>query len=417
MTSNLFDQKTVHATAEVTICKDSDLRALTDNLRQAHDVIKSDAGEWVLLRHADVVAAALDDKRFSSQVSRFLQVPNGLDGAEHEHFRALIDGYLSKEALLPYVSIFDKVATELMSELPKGKMLNAVDDIGAVFAVRAQCAWLGWPTELEPRLLQWMCDNHSATRSKDDVKMAQVAQDFDDIIRSVLQPYRNTDEVAGMFKASTAETKTAENNIAINNVTKNSLDMNSVTAQLCRERIDGRELSEAELVSILRNWTGGDLGSIALCVGVIIAHIVKHPEQVSVWSRATDSELEAIIDEILRIDDPFVSNRRITTCPVSIGAHKLPKGARVQLNWTSANRDEAVFGDNSFDPQKHGAANVVYGIGKHVCPGRLLATWQLRIATQALLTHFKDIQLAAGFSLQREQPPLGGYSHVPVVLA
>lgn len=417
MTSNLFDQKTAHTTAEVTIYKDSDLRALTDNLRQAHDVIKSDAGEWVLLRHADVVAAALDDKRFSSQVSRFLQVPNGLDGAEHEHFRALIDGYLSKEALLPYVSIFDKVATELMSELPKGKMLNAVDDIGAVFAVRAQCAWLGWPTELEPRLLQWMCDNHSATRSKDDVKMAQVAQDFDDIIRSVIQPYRNTDEVAGMFKASTAETNTAGNNIAKNNIAKNSLDMNSVTAQLCRERIDGRELSEAELVSILRNWTGGDLGSIALCVGVIIAHIVKHPEQVSVWLRATDSELEAIIDEILRIDDPFVSNRRITTCPVSIGAHKLPKGARVQLNWTSANRDEAVFGDNDFDPQKHAAANVVYGIGKHVCPGRLLATWQLRIATQALLTHFKDIQLAAGFSLQREQPPLGGYSHVPVVLA
>jgi len=417
MTSNLFDQKTAHATAEVTICKDSDLRALTDNLRQAHDVIKSDAGEWVLLRHADVVAAALDDERFSSQVSRFLQVPNGLDGAEHEHFRALIDGYLSKEALLSYVSIFDKVATELMSELPKGKMLNAVDDIGAVFAVRAQCAWLGWPTELEPRLLQWMRDNHSATRSKDNVKMAKVAQDFDDIIRSVLQPYRNTDEVAGMFKASTAETNTAGSNIAKNNIAKNSLDMNSVTAQLCRERIDGRELSEAELVSILRNWTGGDLGSIALCVGVIIAHIIKHPEQVNFWSQAADSELEAIIDEVLRIDDPFVSNRRITTCPVSIGAHNLPKGARVQLNWTSANRDEAVFGDNSFDPQRHAAANIVYGIGKHVCPGRLLATWQLRIATQVLLAYFKDIQLAAGFSLEREQPPLGGYSHVPVVLA
>lgn len=415
MTSNLFDQKTAHATAEVTICTDSDLRALTDNLRQAHDVIKNDAGEWVLLRHVDVVAAALDDERFSSQVSRFLQVPNGMDGAEHKRFRALIDGYLSKEALMPYVSVFDKVATALMSELPKGKKLNAVDDIGAVFAVRAQCAWLGWPTKLEPRLLQWMRDNHSATRSKDNVKMAQVAQDFDDIIRSVISSYRNADEMAGMFKASTAETNTAGNNIA-NNV-NHSLDMNSVTAQLCRERIDGRELSEAELVSILRNWTGGDLGSIALCVGVIIAHIVKHPEQVSVWLQATESELETIIDEVLRIDDPFVSNRRITTCPVSIGAHKLPKSARVQLNWTSANRDEAVFGDNSFDPQKHAAANVVYGIGKHVCPGRLLATWQLRIATQALLAHFTDITLAAGFSLEREQPPLGGCSHVPVVLA
>ena len=411
MTSNLLDQKTINLNAEVIISKESDLRALTDNLRQQHDVIKNEAGEWVLLRHADVVAAALDDKRFSSQVSRFLQVPNGLDGAEHEHFRALIDSYLSKDALMPYVPVFKKVATELMSELPKGKTLNAVDDIGAVFAVRAQCAWLGWPAELEPRLLQWMRDNHSASRSKDNARMAQVAQDFDDIIRLVISPYRNADAMAGMFNASIAK-----NSIDVNSVNINSIDMNSITAKLCCERINGRELSEAELVSILRNWTGGDLGSIALCVGVIIAYIAQHPEQVNVWTKASDSELEAIIDEILRIDDPFVSNRRITTCPVAIGAYKLPKGARVQLNWTSANRDEVVFGDNGFAPEAHAAANLVYGIGKHVCPGRLLATWQLRIATQALLTYFKDLQLAADFPLEREQPPLGGYSNVPVVL-
>ena len=411
MTSNLLDQKTINLNAEVIFSKESDLRALTDDLRQQHDVIKNEAGEWVLLRHADVVAAALDDTRFSSQVSRFLQVPNGLDGAEHEHFRALIDSYLSKEALTPYVPVFKKVATELMSELPKGKTLNAVDDIGAVFAVRAQCTWLGWPAELEPRLLQWMRDNHSASRSKDNARMAQVAQDFDDIIRLVISPYRNADAMAGMFNASIAK-----NSTDVNSVNINSIDMNSITAQLCCERINGRELSEAELVSILRNWTGGDLGSIALCVGVIIAYIAQHPEQVNLWTKASDSELEAIIDEILRIDDPFVSNRRITTCPVSIGAHKLPKGARVQLNWTSANRDEVVFGDNGFAPEAHAAANLVYGIGKHVCPGRLLATWQLRIATQVFLTYFKDLQLAADFPLEREQPPLGGYSNVPVVL-
>ena len=411
MTSNLLDQKTINLNAEVIFSKESDLRALTDDLRQQHDVIKNEAGEWVLLRHADVVAAALDDTRFSSQVSRFLQVPNGLDGAEHEHFRALIDSYLSKDALMPYVPVFKKVATELMSELPKGKTLNAVDDIGAVFAVRAQCAWLGWPAELEPRLLQWMRDNHSASRSKDNARMAQVAQDFDDIIRLVISPYRNADAMAGMFNASIAK-----NSTDVNSVNINSIDMNSITAQLCCERINGRELSEAELVSILRNWTGGDLGSIALCVGIIIAYIAQHPEQVNVWTKASDSELEAIIDEILRIDDPFVSNRRITTCPVAIGAHKLPKGARVQLNWTSANRDEVVFGDNGFAPEAHAAANLVYGIGKHVCPGRLLATWQLRIATQVFLTYFKDLQLAADLPLEREQLPLGGYSNVPVVL-
>lgn len=396
--STLKDTLIEDALIKDTVDTNQDLRTLTDELRQQHDVVKNAAGEWVLLRHADVMAAALDDRCFSSQVSRFLQVPNGLDGAEHEVFRSLIERYLSEAALAPYVPLFEKVAAELISALPKGTVLNAVSDIGAVFAVRVQCAWLGWPAELEPTLLQWMRDNHSATRSKDSTKMAQVAQDFDDIIRSVISPYRHTD-------ASDSDSKNS------------TLDMNSVTAHLCRNKVDGRELSEAELVSILRNWTGGDLGSIALCVGVIIAYLAKHPEQINVWLTASDKELEAIIDEVLRIDDPFVSNRRITICPISIGAHQLPKGARVQLNWTSANRDEAVFGDDNFAPQDHAAANLVYGMGKHVCPGRLLATWELRIAVQALLNSVKAITLADGHALEREQPPLGGYSNVPIILS
>lgn len=371
-----------------------DLRALTDALRQQHAVVQNPAGDWILLRHADVKAAALDDKVFSSQVSRFLQVPNGLDGDEHGRFRALIERHLSREALTPYLPVFKNLAAELIHALPKGVALNAVSDIGAVFAVRAQCAWLGWPAALEPKLLQWMQDNHSATRSQDDSKMAQVAQDFDEIILSVLRPRRNPSPTNSEV-----------------------LDADDVTSRLCREQIDGRELSEAELVSILRNWTGGDLGSIALCVGVIVAYLLQHPEQAKTLASAPDAELDAVIDEILRFDNPFVSNRRITTCPISIAGQQLPAGARVQLNWTSANRDEAVFANNTFAPQAHAADNLVYGVGKHVCPGRLLATWQLRIATQALLTSSHTLSLAPEQTLQRERPPLGGYSNVPVLLS
>ena len=114
-----------------------------------------------------------------------------------------------------------------------------------------------------------MRDNHSATRSKDNAKMAQGAQDFDDIIRAVISLYCNADAMASVVKNRSA---------------KNNLDVNSVTAQLWRERIDGCELSEVELVSILRNWTGGDLDSIALCVGVIVVYIAQHPEQLSIWT-------------------------------------------------------------------------------------------------------------------------------------
>lgn len=366
-----------------------DVRAYTDELRPKHPVIRNVAGEWVLLRHADVVAAALDHERFSSRVSRHLQVPNGFDGEEHTRYREVITRHLSHDALEPFVPVFESVAAHLMAELPRGAVLDAVSDIGAVFAVRAQCEWLGWPAELEPRLLKWMEENHAATRSGDRDWMVDVAEQFDQIILSVILPRRATEGNAP----------------------------DDVTSRLCREVVDGRLLTEMELVSILRNWTGGDLGSIALCVGVLVAQVAQQPELAERLRTASDGEVEAVIDEVLRLDDPFVSNRRLTTCHVHIGGQDIPSGARVKLNWTSANRDESVFDNNQFDPERNAAASLVYGVGKHACPGRQLATWELRIALQALLASVRTIELAPDQLPEREVAPVGGYHRVPVILS
>ena len=366
-----------------------DLRAYTDELRPKHPVIRNVAGEWVLLTHADVVAAALDYERFSSKVSRYVQIPNGFDGEEHTRYREIIARHLSHDALEPFVLVFESVAAQLMAELPRHAVLDAVSDIGAVFAVRAQCKWLGWPAELEPRLLEWMEENHAATRSGDRASMVDVAEQFDKIILSVILPRRATKGKAP----------------------------DDVTTHLCRQVVDGRLLTEIELVSILRNWTGGDLGSIALCVGVLVAHVAQQPGLAERLRTASDSEVESVIDEVLRLDDPFVSNRRITTCPVRIGGQDIPGGARVKLNWTSANRDESVFDNNRFDPERNAAANLVYGVGKHACPGRLLATWELRIVLQALLASVQTIELAPDQQPEREVAPVGGYHRVPVILS
>ena len=218
--------------------------------------------------------------------------------------------------------------------------------------------------------------------------MADVADQFDEIIRSVLVPRRAAGAAAP----------------------------DDVTTRLCRDEVDGRRLTEAELVSILRNWTGGDLGSIALCVGVIVVHLGEEPALLEWLGSATDEEVDAVIDEILRIDDPFVSNRRITTCPVTVAGQEIPARARVKLHWTSANRDADVFDAYRFDPTGHAANNIVYGIGRHVCPGRLLSTWELRTAVRALISSVHTIELASHDALEREVAPVGGYQRVPVVL-
>lgn len=367
-----------------------DLRAYTDELRPDHRMVRNARGEWVLLRHEDVVAVAQDPERFASGVSQHVHVPNGLDGDAHRAARRTLDRYFDAEELAPFEPAFRGIARALFARLARGTAVDAVNDIGATFAVRAQSAWLGWPAEIEPHLLTWMAENHAATRSGDRSRTAVVASDFDAIIRSVLQPRRAGDGVLG----------------------------DDVTARLMRDTVDGRPFTDDEIVSVLRNWTGGDLGSIALCVGVLFAFLTTHPdEQRRLRAGVSDAELDAVIDEVLRIDDPFVSNRRVTTCPVHIGGADIPEGAHVKLHWTSANRDAEVFGDaDRCDPHGHAAANLVYGTGPHVCPGRPLATMELRIAVQEALAATTWITAAPGEDPEREVAPLGGWARVPVLL-
>ena len=122
-------------------------------------------------------------------MSRFLQVPNGLDGSEHTAFREALDPFLSPAALAPYQA--DSSGSPPSWSLSAARRLGGgCREIGAAFAVRAQSAWLGWPSDLEGRLLDWIDENHAATRSGDLARTAQVAQEFDDIIRSVLAQRR-----------------------------------------------------------------------------------------------------------------------------------------------------------------------------------------------------------------------------------
>lgn len=366
-----------------------DLRAYTDELRPDHPVVRNDRDEWVLLRHDLVRRAALDPATFSSAASRFRQVPNGLDGAEHAAFREATDPLLSPDALERHVPVFERVARELVAGLPLGAPVDAVNEIGAVFAVRAQSAWLGWPSSVEERLLAWMGENYAATRSGELARTQQVAEDFDAIIRTVLE---------GRTPDASADA--------------------DVTDQLLAVSVSGSPIRHDDVVSILRNWTGGDLGSIALCTGVIVAGLLGSPGlQARLREGVSDVELDAIIDELLRRDSPFIGNRRVTTCPVSLDGVDIPAGARVKLHWTSANRDEAVVGDpDAFDPEGNAPHNLVYGIGPHVCPGRTLATIELRTLVRALVTGTRALVADPIDEAQREVAPVGGWARVPVVL-
>ncbi len=341
-------------------------------------------GAWMLRGHDLVREAALDDVTYSSQVSRFLQIPNGMDGEEHDAFRALTDRYLTHERVHALEPMFTQVAEQVVAgAIDRGGVADAVG-LGAQFAVRASSAWLGWPASLEAELLDWVRANWEATRSGQFARTAAVAAWYNSIIAALLTTRRNA-------------------------------PTDDVTSELMNDTFLGRSLTEEEITSILRNWTGGDLGSMALCVGVVLAYLADHPDlQHQLRSpEVTTARWHRVIDEILRLDDPFVANRRVATREVKLGGEQILAGERLHLNWTAANLDPAVF--DGFDPDGHAEDNLVYGIGRHVCPGRELATVQLRIFTQAVLARTTVIA-PDEHPRTRSLPPAGGYLEVPIRL-
>jgi cytochrome P450 len=265
--------------------------------------------------------------------------------------------------------------------------VDAVTEIGYPLAVRAQAEWLGWHG-IEDDLLAWMAENHAATRSTDRSRTAAVAADFDDIVLAQVRRRRLMGSVAPDDPAT----------------------------ELLGVAVNGALLTDADIVSILRNWTAGDLGSIAASFGVVIYFLATHREMQEAL-RAHPGDLALGIDEMLRIDDPFLVSRRVTTIETRVGGFAIEPGTRIYLNWTSANRDEKVFGDpDSYEPEEHGPQNLVYGTGIHVCPGRPLATLELVIAAQTLLGMTVSIELASDAEPVRETYPLGGWRRMPVRL-
>ena len=367
-----------------------DLRVMLDSQRESCPVHRADDGTVTLLAHADVRAAALDPGTFSSAVSAHRALPNSLDGAEHRAYRALIDAYMTPEEVASQEAQCREHAYEIVAALPRGATVRTVLDIGTPFAVRTQSTWLGWPSKIEGELVAWMAENREASRSGDRTRLAEVAESFDAIIMRLLKARRDGQP-------------------------------DDVTARLMRETIDGRPLPDSEIVSILRNWTAGDLGSLAASVGVIVHHLATdvalqgYLRQLVAEARIQD--FEDAIEEILRIDDPFVSNRRITAQDTVIGGEPIGVGTRVVLNWTAANRDPEAFDDpDAFNPAEHASANLVFGVGPHVCPGRALTLMELRVIVWELLSQTSRISISTERGPVRELPPVSGWAKVPIVL-
>lgn len=366
--------------------------AAYDRLRESHGVARSEALGASVFRHADVLAVVQDHACFSSVVSTHVAVPNGMDPPQHTVYRRLIDPYFAPARVAAMRPVYETVATALIGEARRAHGATPFDFIAECalpYAARTQCAFLGWPQALEAEMAAWIAQHHRASLAQDRARLGGLGLQFEALIDRML------DERSGAGDATVRD----------------------ATQALMHEVVDGQPLSRGAIASILRNWTVGEIGTIAASVGIIAEWLACHPDWQQRLRGRPELQAEAI-EEMLRLHGPLVVNRRVARCPAHVGGHEFEAGERVTVHWTAANRDPRVFeAPEEFRLGRDQSRNLLYGAGIHVCPGAPMARVQLAVWLRAMLDATCAIAPA-----RADQPreyacyPAMGFARLPLML-
>ncbi|RXS43343.1 cytochrome P450 [Idiomarina sp. 29L] len=356
--------------------------ASLDELRQKCPVAKSEMLGHAVLTHSDVRSVIEDHETFSNAAGSHLSVPNGMDPPEHGIFREVIEPYFKADRLRNFEPTCRQIAQDIIGRITPNTALDVVSKIAKPFALHIQCAFLGWPESLTDTLGEWLEANQQAIVNNDRATLKQKADEFEALIHQQLDVRR--------------QSNTAKDD--------NTYRLMHETVTVNGEK---RCLRDEEIVSILRNWTAGEVGTIAAAIGSIFYFFAENP-LVAEQIRNGDLSTDDAVDEILRIDPPLISNRRRATKDTEISGCPVKRGEKVTVLWASANRDESVFSKaDTFSPEQNKANNLLYGRGIHICPGAPLARMELRIFTEELLKHFEEFEITD--EPKRANYPSGGF--------
>ncbi len=350
----------------------------------AHDP----AGGWAARGHPEVMQIVTDHETFSNRVSQRLSVPNGMDPPEHTRYRHLIERFFTPERMAAFEPRCRAIAARLADAVAGDLPVDVMARFASPFAAEVQCAFLGWPLELGDWLQDWMAHNQEATRQQARERLAELAQELAAMIDTQLAMRRRDDVAADA----------------------------DITAELLHARVCDEPLKTVEIVSILRNWTAGEVGTISAAVGIVARFLAEHPA-LQDQLRAEPQLLPEAIDEILRLDGPLPSNRRRATCPVDLAGVHIESDDRLSIIWPAANRDPRVFDEpDQFRWDRNPDDNLLYGAGIHVCPGAPLARLELRVALEELLRATSAIELVPDHPAEPVAWPGAGFELLPLHL-
>jgi cytochrome P450 len=173
------------------------------------------------------------------------------------------------------------------------------------------------------------------------------------------------------------------------------------TAELEDETGSKRPLPDAQCLSALQQMVGGGFETTSSTISAGIVQMIREPKLLN-RLRDEPGYVELFVDETLRAESPIQGLWRRVVRDTTLGGVHLPAGAILNIRIGSANRDDEKFPQaERFDATRRDVSqHLAFGLGIHICVGRMLARKDLKIAYSAIAQRLNDLLLAADAQLE-----------------
>jgi len=163
-----------------------------------------------------------------------------------------------------------------------------------------------------------------------------------------------------------------------------------LVSALIAASVDGERLADDEILGFcfLLIVAGTETTTNLLGLGALA--LAANPEQ-RARLVADPALIPGAVEEMLRWGSPVQGLARTTTRAVARHGVTIPEGAKVQLLYGSANRDEREFADpDRFDVTRPIERHLAFGHGVHFCLGAALARLEATVVFEELLRRIPE---------------------------
>lgn len=342
-------------------------------------------------RHADVLDMVRDVGTWSShygQSPRFtVQGCLFSDPPTHTTYRRLVQQGFAPRVVERLVPDITALAEELVDGLlaAPGRRGDLHDAVACPLPVLVIARVLGVPTDRIAQFKEWSDRQVEAMNSADPEATAATRAELDAFFTEQLDERRDTLADAG---------------VPVDEWSVDQLDdvvPDDVISGLLVASVDGRRLTDPELLTILQQLLVGGNETTTSLITNLFWRILERPE---LFDRIRDdSGLDAVaVEESLRMDAPVLGLFRTTTTEIERHGVTIPEKTKAMATFGAANRDPEVFEDpDTFrldrDLDELRRRHLAFGAGHHFCPGAHLSRIEARIVLRTIAERIPTLRL------------------------